>query len=79
MIAAPGAPLKKALLDKKIGKDILGSYDNGVYQPLFSIIAKNSNTESKEEFLRVIEKVLKEPVSAFKVYAAALKNAERNT
>lgn len=26
-----------------------------------------------------IEKVLKEPVSEFKVYAAALKNAERNT
>ncbi|MBQ4529882.1 MAG: insulinase family protein, partial [Lachnospiraceae bacterium] len=39
LIAAPGAPLKKALLDAKIGKDIMGSYDNGVYQPLFSIVA----------------------------------------
>lgn len=63
LIAAPGAPLKKALLDAKIGKDIMGSYDNGVYQPLFSIIAKNSNTEKKEEFLEIIEKVLKEQVA----------------
>ncbi len=63
LIAAPGAPLKKALLDAKIGKDIMGSYDNGVYQPLFSIIAKNSNTSSKDEFLEVIQKVLKEQVT----------------
>lgn len=63
LIAAPGAPLKKALLDAKIGKDIMGSYDNGVYQPMFSIIAKNSNTSSKEAFLEVIQKVLKEQVA----------------
>lgn len=62
LIAAPGAPLKKALLDAGIGKDIMGSYDNGVYQPMFSIIAKNSNLSSKEEFLSTIQKVLKEQV-----------------
>lgn len=62
LIAAPGAPLKKALLEAKIGKDIMGSYDNGVYQPMFSIIAKNSNTFSKEAFLEVIQRVLKEQV-----------------
>lgn len=63
LIAAPGAPLKKALLEAKIGKDIMGSYDNGVYQPMFSIIAKNSNTASKEAFLEVIQRVLKEQVA----------------
>lgn len=62
LIATPGAPLKKALLEAKIGKDIMGSYDNGVYQPMFSIIAKNSNTSSKEAFLEVIQRVLKEQV-----------------
>lgn len=62
LIAAPGAPLKKALLDAKIGKDIMGSYDNGVYQPMFSIIAKNSNTASKEQFLEIIQSVLQEQV-----------------
>ena len=35
LLSAPGAPLKKALLDAGIGKDIMGSYDNGVFQPIF--------------------------------------------
>ena len=59
LLSAPGAPLKKALLDAGIGKDIMGSYDNGVYQPIFSVIAKNANMEQKEEFIRVIEDTLK--------------------
>ena len=59
LLSAPGAPLKKALLDAGIGKDILGSYDNGVYQPVFSVIAKNAELEQKEEFIRVIEDTLK--------------------
>lgn len=59
LLSAPGAPLKKALLDAGIGKDIMGSYDNGVYQPIFSVIAKNANIEQKEAFIRVIEDTLK--------------------
>ncbi len=50
LLSAPGAPLKKALVDAGIGKDIMGSYDNGIYQPIFSIIAKNANLEQKEAF-----------------------------
>ena len=34
LLSAPGAPLKKALMDVGIGKDIMGSYDNGIYQPI---------------------------------------------
>ena len=59
LLSAPGAPLKKALLDAGVGKDISGSYDNGVYQPIFSVISKNANVEQKEEFVRVIEDTLK--------------------
>ena len=58
LLSAPGAPLKKALTDAGIGKDIMGSYDNGIYQPIFSVIAKNANEEQKEEFIKVIEDVL---------------------
>jgi Zn-dependent M16 (insulinase) family peptidase len=60
LLSAPGAPLKQALLDAKIGKDIMGSYDNGIYQPIFSIIAKNSNPELKETFLELIHNTLKD-------------------
>ena len=59
LLSAPGAPLKKALVDAGIGKDIMGSYDNGILQPIFSVIAKNANLEQKDEFLGVIEKTLK--------------------
>ena len=62
LLSAPGAPLKKALLDAGVGKDISGSYDNGVYQPIFSVISKNANVEQKEEFVRLIEDTLKDIV-----------------
>ncbi len=58
LLSAPGAPLKKALTDAGIGKDIMGSYDNGIFQPIFSVIAKNANEDQKDEFIRVIEDVL---------------------
>ena len=51
LLSAPGAPLKQALLDAGMGKDILGSYDDGIYQPFFSIVAKNAKPENKEAFV----------------------------
>lgn len=60
LLSAPGAPLKQALLDAKIAKDIMASYDNSTLQPMFSIIAKNSNVDKKEEFLEIIKRVLQE-------------------
>lgn len=62
LLNAPGAPLKKALLDAGIGKDIMGSYDNGIYQPIFSVIAKNANESQKEEFIQIIQGVFKDAV-----------------
>lgn len=62
LISAPGAPLKQALLDAGIGKDIVGGYDNSTLQPTFSVIAKNTNLSEKEHFLSVIRSVLKEQV-----------------
>jgi len=60
LLSTPGAPLKQALLDAKIGKDIMSSYDNGVKQPVFSIIAKNANESQKEAFVQVIEETLEQ-------------------
>ena len=48
LLSAPGAPLKQALLDAGIGKDVYGSYDDGIYQPTFTLVAKNANKEDKE-------------------------------
>ena len=64
LLSAPGAPLKQILLDKKLGKDITGSYDSGIYQPMFSIVAKNSEASKKEEFIQTIRETLAEIVKA---------------
>lgn len=60
LISMPGAPLKKALIDAGIGKDILGSYDNGILQPFFSITAKNTDEDRKKEFVDIIKSTLKD-------------------
>jgi len=63
LMAAPGAPLKKALIEANIAKDVLGEYDNGVLQPYISIIAKNANPDRQDAFMSIIKKTLEEIVS----------------
>jgi Zn-dependent M16 (insulinase) family peptidase len=58
LLQAPGAPIKQALLDAGIGKDILSGYEDEILQPLFTIIAKNSEESKKEQFIGVIRDVL---------------------
>jgi len=58
LVAAPGAPIKKALTDAGIGSEISGGYDSSIKQPTFSIIAKNANTSDKERFLQIIRETL---------------------
>ena len=60
LCSSPAAPLKKALLDAGIGKDVYGFYDSGIKQPYFSVIAKKANKEQKEKFVSLIEATLKE-------------------
>ena len=62
LVSAPGAPLKKALIDAGIGKDISGGFDSGSLQPVFSIVAKNANASEKEQFLEIVQKTLKDLV-----------------
>lgn len=63
LCSAPGAKVKQALLDVGIGKDVYGFYDNGVKQPYFSIVSKNTDAEKKEEFISVIENKLQQLVT----------------
>ena len=79
LLGAPGAPLKQALLDAGIGKDIISSYDNSTYQPIFSIVAKNANISDKERFLQVIRETLQKQVEdgiSKKALLAGINSAE---
>lgn len=60
---APGAPVKQALLDSHIGRDILSTYTTDYLQPVLSIVAKNSDEDKKQEFLSVIRNTLSEQAS----------------
>ena len=60
LVGAPGAPIKKALIEAGIGSEIGGGYDSSIKQPTFSVIAKNANTSDKERFLQIIRDTMKE-------------------
>ncbi|OBR63507.1 peptidase M16 [Paenibacillus oryzae] len=62
LLDAPGAVLTQALLDKGIAGDVYGSFNDSMYQPVFTVTLKQSNLSSKETFLTTMNDVLKEIV-----------------
>ncbi|MBO5469429.1 MAG: insulinase family protein [Lachnospiraceae bacterium] len=62
LIDVPGAPIKKALVDAGISNDVFSSYDDGILQPVYSIVAKGCRQEDKERFVTIIEQTLEKLV-----------------
>jgi Zn-dependent M16 (insulinase) family peptidase len=62
LLQAPGAPIKQALLDAEIGRDILGGFEDEILQPSFIVIAKNSEESKKDQFIGTIRSVLENVV-----------------
>ncbi|MCH5343193.1 MAG: insulinase family protein [Acetatifactor sp.] len=58
LCTAPGAPVKQVLVDRGIGKDIYSHYENGIKQPYFSIVAKDTTVDREKEFLDTVQEVL---------------------
>lgn len=58
LMGMPGAPLKQAILDAGIGKDVYSVYENGIYQPFYSFIAKFAKEEDKDDFKNIINENL---------------------
>ena len=63
LCSAPGAPIKTALVDAGIGMDVYSNYEDGIYQPYFSIVAKDADELDKERFVSIIEQELKRIVT----------------
>ena len=59
LFSMPGAPVKQALLDAGIGKDINSLYSDGILQPYFSVSARNAEENRAEEFVSIIRDTLK--------------------
>ncbi len=62
IISAEGTPLWKALTDAGIGTEIYASYDSGICQHFYSIVAKNANAGDEARFVSIIEDTLKKIV-----------------
>ncbi len=58
LLDTPGAPLKKALIDAGIGKDVSGCYNDGILQHFFSIEAKYANLSDVDRFEELINDTL---------------------
>lgn len=62
LLNAPGAPLRQALVQSGIGKDVYGGYECELRQTYFSVVAKDAKAGKKAEFVQCIEDTLKEVV-----------------
>ncbi len=74
LVDTQGAPVRDRLLKEGIGKDILSSYENGILQPYFNIVAKNANEEQADRFLAIIneefEKAINEGINKSSLIAS---------
>ncbi len=58
ILDAPGAPLKQALLDAGLGKDVISSYESSILQPMLLIGVKDAAANKLEEFKQVLRETL---------------------
>lgn len=61
LITMPGSPVKKALVEAGLAKDITGGCITAM-QNIFTFVAKGANKEDKDKIVKVIEDTLKELV-----------------
>ncbi len=60
LLETPAAPLKKALIDAGVAKEISGSFTHSLLQPIFTVRASGAQPENKDQFVSVIYKTLQD-------------------
>lgn len=58
LFTAQGAPVKKALVDAELGKDIWGSYNNYLRQAYYNIVVKDTDPDKMEQFESILRAAL---------------------
>ena len=79
LITAPGAPVKQALMDAGLAKDVGGGFAGYTLQPQFNITAKEGAAGQKDRFMQVVTDTLENLVRTGlnkKSLAAAISNRE---
>lgn len=63
LLETPAAPLRNALIDAGLGKDVVGTYVKSILQPTFGIIVTGANERDKTVFVEIVEQELKRQVT----------------
>ena len=74
LFSSAAAPVKQRLVREGLGSEVSASYDNGILQPVFSVLVKNAKKEEKDRFVAVLkeelEKIVKDGVDAEAIQGA---------
>lgn len=62
LLRTQAAPLKKALIDAGIGKDVMGAFSDSLLQPTFSVIVGGANASKEASFRAVVRETLEKLV-----------------
>ena len=58
LLRMQGAPLRQALIDAGLGRDVDSNFESDLLQPFFSIIVSKSEVTRADEFMRVVRDTL---------------------
>ncbi len=60
LVNLPQAPLRKALREAGIGRDVNAYIESSIKQPVFNITVQNANPEDKEKFKEIVFKTMRD-------------------
>lgn len=63
LLQSPAAPLKKALVDAGVGRDVSGDFQDGILQPLWGISINGSEADQQQRILPIVRQVLTDMVT----------------
>lgn len=58
LLETPAAPLRNALIQAELGKDVVGTFVKSILQPTFGIVITGANEREKTKFMQVVDEEL---------------------
>lgn len=63
LLGTAAAPLKKALIDAEVGKDVFGNFNESIRQPILTIGVRGANEDQIDKFREVVQTTLEKLVA----------------
>lgn len=62
LLSSSGSVFQNAFVKSGMAEDVIGGYDSGIKEGIFSVILKNADEKDKDKFLEILENTLKDVV-----------------